>query len=143
MAAKSSYYANALLKLIFNGTPFPYVADNAGTSPMTDWTIALHTASPSPGGTQSTSEAMYSGYARQTVTRDAPGWTVSGTTVSPVTAITFPTATGGAETETHWSIGFGSGAGNQILMYGPINPTIAVVTGVTPQLTTASSATET
>ena len=63
MAGKSSNFANELLKLIFNGTPIANIADNAASSPITNWELSLHTALPTSG--QNHNEVTYTGYALQ------------------------------------------------------------------------------
>lgn len=146
MAAKvtsTGEYANSLLKLIFNATAYANMADNAATSPFTNLYVSLHTASPGAAGTQTTSEAAYTSYARVAVTRTSGGWTVTANAVSPAATISFPAATGGSETETYFGIGTASSGAGHLLYYGSISPTIAVTSGVTPQLTTASSVSET
>lgn len=140
---KGNTSSNNLLKLIFNATNWSLIADNTATTPLTNLFVALHTADPGAGGTQSTSEAAYTSYARVTVARTSGGWTASSAqSTSPVAAITFPAATGGSETETFFSIGtLVSGAG-VILYKGTVTPNIVVSNGVTPQLTTGSTITE-
>lgn len=140
--AKGSTFDNDLLKLIFNATPIANIADNAATSPLTNLYVALHTADPGAGGSQTTSEAAYTSYARVAVARTSGGWTVTGASVSPAANITFPTATGGTEIETYWSVGTASSGTGKILYSGTISPSISVTTGVTPTLTTASTVTE-
>ncbi len=145
MSAKtigSAQYANGLLKLIFNATPYAFMADNAVTTPFVNLYVSLHTASPTATGNQQSSEAAYTSYTRVAVARTTGGWTVTANAVDPVAAITFPAATGGSETETFFGIGTSlSGAGN-LLYFGPISPTIVVANGVQPILTTASVVTE-
>ena len=41
---KSSTFDNDLLKLIFNATAIANIADNAGSSPLTNLYLSLHTA---------------------------------------------------------------------------------------------------
>lgn len=127
--------------MIFNATAIATIAQN-GTSPLTNLYVALHTASPGAGGSQTTNEAAYTSYARVAVARTSGGWTVSGASVSPAANISFPAATGGSETETYWSIGTAVSGTGEILYFGPISPTIVVTSGVTPILTTASTVTE-
>jgi hypothetical protein len=141
---KSSAADNDYLKLIFNGTAIPNIADNAAVSPVTILYVALHTADPGIGGTQSTNEISYTGYLRASTARSTSGWTVTGNSVSPVVAITWNAMTGGAGgTATFWSVGVAVSGATKIIHYGAIAPTIAVSNGVTPQLTTASAVTET
>lgn len=146
MTGKSNYLQTGVLQLIFNGTTLANLFENASVSPLTTLYVALHTADPTNGGNQSTNEISYTGYARVGVARTTGGWTVSGSSpaqVAPNANITFPTSTGGTGgTVAFWSIGTAaSGAGN-ILYSGPVSPTINVINGVTPQLTTSSNVTE-
>lgn len=142
MAAKGSTWADQLLKLLLNATAIANIADNAASAPLTNLYVSLHTASPAAGGSQTTNEAAYTSYARVAVARTTGGWTVTGASVSPVAAITFPAATGGSETETFFGVGTASSGTGELLYFGPISPTIVVSTGVTPRLTTASAITE-
>lgn len=133
--------SNNILKLIFNATAWANVADNAAASPLTNIYASLHTADPT-GGSQTTSEATYTSYARVAVARTTGGWTAStaGST-SPVAAITFPAGTGGSGTVTYMGLGtLASGAG-VLLMSGTVTPNIVTGNGVTPQLTTATTVT--
>ncbi len=138
--SKSDAFENDILDLFFNATAIADLADDDQTSPATTLTIALHTADPGEAGNQATSEATYGGYARVTVARTSGGWTISGSSVSPLANIDFAEASSGTETITHFSIG--SGVANYMMYFGAVTPNISVVTGVTPRLTTASAVTE-
>lgn len=139
---KGNAWITAYLQLLFNATTAANVAQNASSSPIASIYVSLHTAAPGATGTQATSEAAYTSYARVAVVRTSSGWTVSGQTVTPVNPITFPTATGGSETETYFGLGsLASGAG-ELFYWGPLTPSITVTNGVTPILTTASMAQE-
>lgn len=138
--SKSNALENALLLLLFNATAIADIAENDTTSPATTLTVSLHTADPGEAGTMATSEATYTSYARVTVARTSGGWTVTGNSVSPVADITFPQATGGTNTITHF--GVGTGVANNLMYSGTVTPNIAVSSGVTPILTTASTITE-
>lgn len=140
--SKSNAFETDLLELIFNGTAIANIADNAGTSPLTNLFVALHTADPGEAGTQATSECAYTSYARVSVARSGSGWTVSGNSVSPAAEISFPAATGGTETATHFSVGVASSGATAILYSGTVTPNIAISSGVTPKLTTATAITE-
>lgn len=141
--AKGATFANDILKLIFNATAIANIADNTATAPLTNLYWALHTADPTAAGTQGSSEATYTGYARVAVLRTTGGMTAStaGST-SPVANVTFPAATAGANTITNFSIGVAATGLTKILYSGTVTPNIAVSNGVTPQLTTASTVTE-
>jgi len=140
--SKGNTYENDLLKLLFNATAIADIAENDATSPLTNLYASLHTADPGEAGSQTTSEATYTSYARVAVARTTGGWTVTANSVSPVADIVFPAATGGTNTITHFAVGtLSSGAG--VLLYsGTVTPNISVSSGVTPRLTTASTITE-
>jgi len=138
--SKSNVFETDFLELIFNATTIANIADDASSSPATTITVAMHTADPGEAGTQSTNEATYTSYTRITVARTSGGWTITTGSVSPVANITFPTATGGSETLTHFSVG--SGVSNQMMYSGTVTPNIVVTSGVAPILTTASTITE-
>jgi hypothetical protein len=133
-----------ILKLVFNATAWANYADNAASSPQTNVAVALHTADPGTGGSQTTSESAYTSYARVSVARTSGGWTVSGTgpaSVSPVAAITFPAGTGGSGTVTYFSTGKTGGGATDILWSGTVTPNIVSGNGVTPSLSTATTIT--
>jgi len=138
--SKGNTFENDLLKLIFNAVAITDLAEDDTTSPATTLTVALHTGDPGEAGDQTTNECAYTSYARVTVARTAGGWTVTDNSVSPAAAVTFPAATGGSETVTHFSVG--TGVADKLLYSGTVSPNIAVSSGVTPQLTTASTITE-
>lgn len=141
--SKGDTFENDLLRLIFNATAIANLADNAGTSPLTNLSVALHTADPGESGTQSTSETAYTGYARVSVARTSGGWTVTGNSVSPVASIDFGecTASPGAAI-THFSVGPTGGGATKIFYSGAITPNITMATGVIPRLKTTSTVTE-
>jgi hypothetical protein len=141
--SKGDTFENDLLKLIFNATAIANIADNAGTGPLTDLYVSLHTADPGEAGGQGTNEIAYTGYARQAVARGGGGFTVTANSVSPVAEVTFPASTGGAGgTVTHFAIGTASSGAGKLLYSGTVTPNIAVSNGVTPALTSASAITE-
>jgi hypothetical protein len=140
--SKGNTYENDLLLMLLNATPIANVCDNAATSPLTNLSVALHTADPGEAGTQSTSEITYTSYARVSVARTAGGWTVASGSASPVANISFPAGTGGAGTATHFSIGPTGGGATKIFYSGIITPNIVCGNGITPVITTASTITE-
>lgn len=140
--SKSDTFENDLLKLIFNGTAIANLADNAASSPLTSFSVALHTSDPGEAGTQSANEATYTSYARVSVARTSGGWTVTGSSVSPAADIVFPTCTGLTNTATHFSVGPTGGGATKILYSGTLTPNISISAGVTPKITTASTITE-
>jgi hypothetical protein len=147
VGGKGGTFSNQLLKLNFQGVSVPSIADNAAVTPATVLCVALHTADPGAGGTQSTNEAAYPGYARLSVPRDAAHWVVTGATAQPAATLSFPAATGGPETETWFSIAVPTGgtvcSGALVIMYrGSITPALVVNTSITPQLTAATTINE-
>jgi hypothetical protein len=139
---KSTTFCNDWLKLVFNATATANLADNAGTSPLTNLYVSLHTDDPGAGGNQSTLETGYTGYARVAVARTSGGWTVSSNSVSPVADITFGACSAGTATITHWAVGTASSGAGKILYSGTVSPSISISAGVTPKLTTDSTISE-
>jgi hypothetical protein len=140
--SKGNTFENDLLKLIFNATAIANMADNAGSSPLTNLYVSLHTGDPGEAGSQTTNEATYTGYARVAVARTSGGWTVTNNSVSPAAAIEFPACTAGSNTVTHFAVGTAVSGAGKLLYSGTVTPNIAVANGVTPRLTTSSAITE-
>lgn len=141
--SKSNTTENSILALLFQGTTFANLANNASTAPNTNLYVALHTADPGETGTQSTSECAYSGYARVAVARTSAGWSLNGSIITPASNISFNTHLGGtAETATHFSVGVSSTGGTTILYSGSVTPQVSISAGVVPTLTTATQITE-
>lgn len=140
--SKGNTYENDLLKLIFNATAIANIADNAATGPLTNLYVSLHTADPGETGTQATSECAYTSYARVAVARSGSGFTVTDNSVSPAAVISFPAATGGTETVTHFAIGTASTGTGKLLYSGTVSPNISISSGVTPKLSTSTAVTE-
>lgn len=143
--AKTDSWENGLALLLFNNTDYTLVGDAGGLRGSVtagSLYVSLHTADPGETGTQLTNEAAYTSYAREAVARSAGGWTVTANSVSPTAVITFTAATGGSETETFFGVGTDSTGAGKLLYRGAISPTIAVSSGVTPQLGTGTVITE-
>lgn len=139
---KGTTFSADILKLIFQAAAIANIADNAATSPLTQLFVSLHTADPTAGGNQTSNEAAYTGYARVAVARTSGGFSISGSTITPVADVTFPAATGGSETETWFGIGTASSGAGKLLYAGPLTPTQAVSNGTVPIVTSASTVTE-
>jgi hypothetical protein len=143
--SKSDTFESDWLKLVFQATAIANVADNAATSPLTNLFFALHTADPGETGTQSTSEATYTSYARVTVARTSGGFTLSGTSPTQVALaanLDFPACTGGSNTITHFSVGVATSGATKILYSGTVTPNLTIANGSTPRLTTGTIITE-
>ena len=139
---KSNTLCNGILNAVFTATAIANLTQN-GTSPLTVIEWALHTANPGAAGAQNTSEAGYTSYTRVSNARTTSGWTTStAESTGPVAAITWPTASGGSETENYFSVGSASSGAGVIYYSGTVTPSIAVASGVTPQLTTATTIAE-
>lgn len=124
--SKGNTAENDILLLIFNATALSWNA-------IGSLYLALHTADPGEAGSQTTSEATYTSYARVGVLRTGAGWTVSGNTAQNAALIQFPQCTGGTNVITHVSIGtLVSGAG-QIVYSGALNSSLTVSNLIQPQ----------
>lgn len=142
MTAKTDAWENALMLLLFNNTGAANIGDATGLRGSTTagaLFLSLHTADPGETGNQTTSEVAYTSYARVSINRasGAGGFTVTANSVSPTTQpVNFPAATGGTATATHFGIGTAS-TGTGVLLYrGALSASIAISTGVTPQIST-------
>lgn len=123
----SNAFENDILLLLFNNTNIANIGDATGVRGSTaagSLYVALHTADPGEAGTQATSEASYTGYARVAVARSGAGWTVSGTAPTQVVnaaTVTFGTSTVGTPTITHFSVGYETSGATKILVSGALN----------------------
>jgi hypothetical protein len=143
--SKSNALETAYLQLMFQNSTIANIGDATGLRGSTtagQLFFSLHSADPGEVGTQATSEVSYTGYTRVGVARSNAGFTVTDNSVSPTANVDFPTCTAGAATATHFSVGVASSGATLVLYKGAISPTIAISTGVTPRLTTATAITE-
>lgn len=97
-------------------------------------TIALHTSDPGIAGSQSTNEASYGSYARQSKARDATNWPFTSPNIfeNGGSDITFPTNTGGPQTVSWASVG--TGVSNRLILRTPLaleNPHVFAFDDVT------------
>jgi hypothetical protein len=134
--SKSNSLENDFLLLLFNNTGSSLIGDATGLRGSTvagSLFVGLHTADPGEAGTQSTSEATYTGYARKGVVRSGSGWTVSGNSVSNAAAVTFDQCTAGTNAITHFSIGTDLSGAGKLLYKGALTSTLNVATPIAPQ----------
>lgn len=124
--SKGNTTENDVLEHLFKATALSWAAN-------TDLYIALHTGDPGEAGSQTTSEATYTSYARVTVARSGVGWTVTGNQAVNAALIQFPQCTGGTNTITHVSIGTASGGAGQIIYSGALNSSLSVANLIQPQ----------
>ena len=123
---KGNTTKNDTLEYIFQATA-PGWAANA------HFYVSLHTADPGSAGTQLTSEAAYTGYARVEIERDVTGWSVTTNHVANTSNILFPICTGAPVTVTHWSIGtVDTGGAGQIIYSGALVSSLGVIVNTTP-----------
>lgn len=130
-------FETALLQLYFNNTDHANIGDAAGLQNSLTagvFYISLHTADPGETGNQTTSEATYTSYARVSVNRasGAGGWTVSTNNASNASTITFPAATGGSNTITHFGIGSDSTGVGNLFFKGALGASRVISAGITP-----------
>jgi hypothetical protein len=140
--SKGDTFENDFVKLIFQASAIANIADNAATSPLTNLYLSLHTADPGEAGSQTTSEATYTSYARVAVARTSGGFTISGNQVTLAANADFPAATGGTNTITHFGIGTASSGAGKLLYKGSLSPSISVSSGVTPRINSGVIVTE-
>lgn len=126
---KASTFRNDVLRLIFNGTAIANLADNAATAPLTNLQVGLHASWPGLAGDQTTGEVAYTAYARVAVARTTGGWTVTGNSVSPVSAIAFPQASAGTATALFFSVGTAASGAGKILRMGVIGSRLGPISG--------------
>lgn len=123
----------ALLELIFKGTTWANVADNAASSPLTSFYISLHTANPADTGDQTTSETAYTGYARVQVTRDGTGWTVTNNAAVNAAQITFGQCTASPGSDlTYVGLGTASSGAGRLLLSNPLDSAVTMQAGTVP-----------
>lgn len=140
----SNAMENGLLELIFKNTNFANIGDVTGlrgASTAGSVYLSLHTADPGEGGDQTTSECNYTNYARVAVARSGSGWVVTANSASPAANVDFPACGGGSNTATYFGVGTASSGSGVLLGSGAISPSIAISSGVTPRITTASAIT--
>lgn len=93
--------------------------------------ISLHTADPGEAGTQATSEATFTGYARATVARTSGGFTVTANVAANTAVVSFPECSAGTNAITHVGIGCAASGAGRLVAKGSVSPSVAVAVGVT------------
>ena len=128
-------FETALLALYFNNTDHANVGDAGGlqnSASAGSFYVSLHTADPGEGGSQNTTEATYTPYARVAVARSGAGWTVSGSNVSNAAAITFAACASGSDIITHFGIGSDSSGAGNLFFKGALGASRSISAGITP-----------
>ena len=144
--SKSDFWENGILALLFNGTAITGVADNTGTSPLTNLYLRLYTAATTDSQNSTTNETAYTNYAAFASTRNtnaSTGWAVTGNSVSPQADFDFPEvgATAGAALQGFMVCSAATGDVNNFY-HGTLSPNITVATGVIPRIKSTSTITE-
>ena len=120
-----------LMDVLYENAAAANVGDAGGLQPSAtagSLYIALHTAEPGAGGTQSTNECNYTGYARVAVARSGSGWDRSGQTATNAAQVAFGACTAGANKATHWSVGLASSGATELCTFGPLKSGTKVFT---------------
>lgn len=130
----SDVFRGNILDHIFLNAAITLVGDAAGLLPSAaagSLYVSLHTADPTAGN-QTTSEATYTSYARIAVARSGAGWVRVANVIDNVAAVTFPTATGGSNTITHFGVGTDLSGAGKLVGSGALTAPIVVTTGIQP-----------
>ena len=139
--SKSNTWESDLLKLVFNNTTASLIGDATGlvgSATAGVLYVSLHTADPTEGGNQTSSETSYTGYGRVSVARTTGGWTVTLVDVGPSTVANaaqtnFPQCTSGSpQTITHVGVGTALTGTGKLLYSGSLASSLAVSQNITP-----------
>lgn len=136
--SKSNTWESDLLKLVFNNTTASLIGDATGlvgSSSAGVLYVSLHTADPTEGGDQTSSEATYTGYTRVSVARTTGGWTISGTNptqAANTATVNFPICTAGSNTITYVGVGTSVSGTGKLLYSGTLGSSLAVSNNITP-----------
>ena len=131
--------ATELLNLLFENNSWANIGDAGGLLKSVadgSFSISLHTASPGATGSM-TNEAAYTSYnpvgggSELTVARGSATWTTTTNVVVNDAVVSFPTATGGSETLTHF--GIHSLIDDTMVLYGALGSSLAVSSGIKPE----------
>lgn len=131
----SNTLENEILEHILNNADIANIGDATGlrgSATAGSLYIALHTAPPGEGGSQTTNECAYTSYTRVAVARSGALWTVTLDTAENASQIAFPQATGGSETATDFTIGTSSTGAGKIILAASLTTPLAISTGITP-----------
>jgi hypothetical protein len=131
------FWEDDLLELILTNVAAPNVGDASGLQPSAgagSFFTSLMTALPAESvSDQTTNEATYTPYARVGIARSAAGWTVASGVGDNDSAVTFPQATAGSDTITHFGLGFAVSGVGFLNMVGALAASLAVSVGITPE----------
>lgn len=142
MGGKTSWFQEALLDLIFFGTTIPNIAQNASSSPLTQYWISLHTDDPGEAGNQSTNEATDPDYERKPLARSGSGFSRTGNVVSLVSLLQFEPYASATEQIKYFGLGTDESGTGRLMYTGPVTANIPGAPGVVPQLAQATAVSE-
>lgn len=132
---KATAICNSIVGLMYRATAWPNVADNAGTAPLTQVYLSLHTGTLNAAtGTQTELETAYTNYARKATARSATDWGApSGGIVQNATLQQFPACGVTGSTVSHIATGIAASGAGAVWHFGALNAALAVANGITPQ----------
>jgi hypothetical protein len=136
--SKSDFLENAMLELLLNAQAIANIADNAGSAPLTDLYLSLHTGDPQDSGNQGSAETTYTGYVRMPINRTGSGWNITANQASPAADVLFGSVSAGTGTITYVGVGADVSGAGRLLYSGSLSPPIVLGVGVEPQITTGS-----
>jgi hypothetical protein len=131
----TNYAEQAVLNLLFINQSWANVGDTIGIVGSTangNLYISLHTSDPGETANQLTAETAYTSYSRVPVFRGPNNFTLSTSTISNITTISFPTCSGGSSSITHFGIGTQPTGSGDMIATGNLSATLAVSSGIAP-----------
>ena len=135
--SKGNTFANELLQLILNNVNVANIGDATGlrgsVAPGSLY-IQLHTADPGAGGSQTTNEVAYPGYARVAAARGS--FSIAGNVASPGANVDFPECPIAGVTYMYWSIGVAASGAGKILYRGVIGSNLGGFTALATDVIT-------
>jgi fermentation-respiration switch protein FrsA (DUF1100 family) len=140
--AFSTGFMQAALTGVFSSAEISGLFANSA-SPLTNLFMSLHTADPGVGGTQSTNEVTYTGYARVAIPRTTAGWSVTGEVASLLANAVFPTCTAApGSAATFIGIGQSSSGTGELMYSGALSSNLNIAIGAAPIVASGSTITE-
>jgi hypothetical protein len=140
--SKSNTWESDLLKLVFQNVTAAGIGDGTGlvgSGTAGVLYLSLHTADPTEGGNQQSSEATYTNYTRISVVRGVGTWTVTQVDIGPSTVtnaaqVTFPQAATASPTNiiTHVGVGTAFTGTGKLLYSGALASSLTVSQNITP-----------
>lgn len=131
---KGTSLSNSLVNLLYNAVAIANIADNAATAPKTATGLELHSASPGAGGSQTTNEASYTGYARVSMARGGNvDYTAAASGATQNVNLEQFGQSSTAQALTHVSTGRDDSGAGVLWHYGALNATLNVDNLIVPQ----------